>query len=97
MSSRPRCSIRSPSARRPRSAAPGATAVRATGSGGGDVYLVSVRGGRGRVVDLRERAPSLSAAVDFYELMTSSAEWLPFIGDSDAIVAAAARMIDAAP
>jgi len=29
--------------------------------------------------------------------MTSSAEWLPFIGDSDAIVAAAARMIDAAP
>jgi hypothetical protein len=31
--------------------------------GGGDVYLVSVGGGRGRVLDLRERAPSLSAAV----------------------------------
>jgi hypothetical protein len=27
-------------------------------SGGRDVYLVSVRGERGRVVDLRERAPS---------------------------------------
>jgi hypothetical protein len=34
-------------------------------------------------------------AVDFYELVASRAEWLPFIGDSDAIVAAAARMIDA--
>jgi hypothetical protein len=35
--------------------------------------------------------------VEFYELVASRAEWLPFIGDSDAIVAAAARMIDAAP
>jgi hypothetical protein len=64
-------------------------------SGGGDVYLVSVGGGRGRVLDLRERAPSLSAAVDFYELVASRAEWLPFIGDSDGIVATAARIIDA--
>ena len=62
-----------------------------------DVYLVSVGGGCARVLDLRGQAPSLSAPADIYALMGGGANWLPFTGDPDAIVAVAAQMIEGAP
>ena len=62
---------------------------------GHDVYLVSVGGGHARVLDLSGAEPSLSAPDDVYALVAGRADWLPFGGDSNAIVAVAARMIDA--
>jgi hypothetical protein len=60
------------------------------------VYLVSVGDGHARALDLRGEAPSLSDPKDIYALVATHVDWLPFIGDSDPIVAVAARMIDAA-
>jgi hypothetical protein len=62
---------------------------------GHDIYLVSVGAGRARVIDLNGGEPLLSAPEDVYALVASRADWLPFAGDSNAIVAVAARMIDA--
>jgi hypothetical protein len=64
---------------------------------GREVYLVSVGAGCARVLDLRGHSPSLSAPEDIYALMASDADWLPFDGDAGAIIAVAARMIDALP
>jgi hypothetical protein len=64
---------------------------------GQDIYLVSVGEGRARVLDLSGDEPSLSAPEDVYALVARRADWLPFAGDSNALVAVAARMIDAAP
>ena len=61
-----------------------------------DIYLVSVGEGRARVLDLRGDEPSLSAPSDVYALVADGTDWLPFTGDSNALVAVAARMIDAA-
>jgi hypothetical protein len=63
---------------------------------GHGIYLVSVGEGRARVLDLSGDEPSLSAPDDVYALVASGADWLPFTGDSDALVAVAARMIDTA-
>jgi hypothetical protein len=63
---------------------------------GHDIYLVSVGGGRARVLDLSGGEASLSAPDDVYALVAGRADWLPFAGDANAIVAVAARMIDAA-
>jgi hypothetical protein len=63
---------------------------------GHDIYLVSVGGGRARVLDLSGDEPSLSAPDDVYALVAGRADWRPFPGDSNPIVALAARMIDAA-
>jgi hypothetical protein len=61
---------------------------------GHDVYLVSVGGGHARVLDLSGAEPSLSAPDDVYALVAGRADWLPFAGDPNTIVAVAARMID---
>jgi hypothetical protein len=53
--------------------------------------------GRARVLDLSGDEPSLSAPEDVYALVARRADWLPFAGDSNALVAVAASMIDAAP
>jgi hypothetical protein len=64
---------------------------------GHEIYLVSVGGGRARVLDLSGDEPSVSAPDDVYALVAGGADWRPFTGESDAIVAVAARVIDAAP
>jgi hypothetical protein len=66
-------------------------------SRGHEIYLVSVGEGRARVLDLSGDEPSLSAPDDVYALVADGADWLPFTGESHAIVAVAARMIDTAP
>lgn len=60
-----------------------------------DLYLVSVGAGSARVLDLRGHSPRLSAPEEFYSLMADNTDWLPFNDDADAILAVAARMIDA--
>jgi hypothetical protein len=64
---------------------------------GRDIYLVSVGEGRARVLDLSGAEPSLSAQDDVYALVADGEDWLPFTGDSNELVAVAARMIDTAP
>jgi hypothetical protein len=61
---------------------------------GRDVYLVSVGGGCARVLDLGGLEPTISAAEDVYALVAADADWLPFAGDPDAIVAVAAALLD---
>jgi hypothetical protein len=60
-----------------------------------DLYLVSVGAGSARVLDLGGRSPWLSAPGEFYSLLADNTHWLPFNDDADAILAVAARMIDA--
>jgi len=62
---------------------------------GPDIYLVAVHAGSARVLDLSASEPSLSAPEDIYALMAGGADWLPFKGSSDAVVAVATQMIDA--
>jgi hypothetical protein len=59
----------------------------------GDVYLVSVGAGRGRILDLSGQSPSFSPPTEIYALTAGDAEWLPFNGDADEVLAVAARLI----
>jgi hypothetical protein len=61
---------------------------------GSDVYLVSVGMGCARVLDLRGRSPLLSAPENIYAILETEANWLPFDGDSEPIIALVAQMID---